>query len=73
MCYEVQTWDNTEHCTNRYSVLDAIDFDDACDIISKRYPDEKVISVIKKNERSSNTSSMEVGFHCSEKVSTELS
>jgi len=48
MCYEVQTWDNTEHCTNRYSVLDAIDFDDACDIISKRYPDEKVISVIKK-------------------------
>ena len=73
MCYEVQTWDDTKHCVNRYSVLDAIDFDDASDIICRTHPEEKVISVIKKNERSSNTSSMEVGFHCSEKVSTELS
>jgi uncharacterized protein YqfB (UPF0267 family) len=49
--YEVQTWDFDEYCINYHSVEDAIDYEDAHEVISKMYPDQKVISVIRKNDR----------------------
>lgn len=48
MPYEVQTWDKDEHCVNYHLVEDAIDYEDACDCIARQYPDQKVISVIRK-------------------------
>lgn len=46
--YQVQTWDNEEWCVNIHDVPDAIDCEDAQQVIQSRYPDQKVISVIKK-------------------------
>ena len=49
MTYEVQTWDSEEYCVNCHTVKDAIDYEDAKDVIESMYPDQKVISVIRKN------------------------
>ena len=46
--YEVQTWDAEEYCVNYHMVKDAIDYDDARDVIQAQYPDQKVIAVVKK-------------------------
>ena len=48
MTYEVQTWDAEEYCVNYHTVKDAIDYDDARDVIQAQYPDQKVIAVVKK-------------------------
>lgn len=48
MTYEVQTWDAEEYCVNYHTVADAIDYEDARDVIQAQYPDQKVIAVVKK-------------------------
>lgn len=48
MTYEVQTWDAEEYCVNYHMVADAIDYEDARDVIQEQYPDQKVIAVVKK-------------------------
>lgn len=46
--YEVQTWDDDEKCVNYHIVPDAIDYEDAIDVVQSQYPDQKVISVIRR-------------------------
>lgn len=48
MTYEVQSWDDTNKCVNYYTVEDAIDYEDARDVIAQQYPEYKVIAVVKK-------------------------
>lgn len=48
MRFEVQTWDSEEYCVNYHTVPDAIDYEDAHDYIQRLYPDQKIISVIRK-------------------------
>ena len=50
MTYSVQTWNNEEYCVNYHTVRDAIDYDDAKQVIELQYPDQKVIAVIKRND-----------------------
>lgn len=50
MTYSVQTWDSEEWCVNYHDVHDAIDYDDAKQVIEQQYPDQKVIAVIKRND-----------------------
>ena len=52
MAFEVQTWDEQHHCVRYHSVVDAIDYEDAHDFVQSLHPDQKVISVIKRNEHS---------------------
>lgn len=49
MTYEVQSWDDVNKCVNYYTVKDAIDYEDARDVIMAQYPEYKVIAVVKKN------------------------
>ncbi len=49
MTYEVQTWDQKNHIVNCHLVKDAIDYEDAKDVIDQLHPDQKVIAVIRKN------------------------
>jgi len=49
MIYEVQTWDADECCVNCHVVKDAIDYEDAQEVIQSQYPDQKVIAVVKKH------------------------
>ena len=51
MTYSVQTWDSHEYCVNYHTVEDAIDYEDAAQVIAHMYPDEKVIAVVKHRER----------------------
>ena len=53
MTYEVQTWDKDEYCVNYHIVKDAIDYEDAQQVIQSQYPDEKVIAVVKKHDTNS--------------------
>lgn len=48
MSYEVQLWDDENKCVNCYSVEDAIDYEDARDVIQSQYPEQNVISVIRR-------------------------
>ena len=48
MSYEVQTWDDQHHCVRYHSVVDAIDYDDAEQVVRGLHPEQKVISVIKR-------------------------
>jgi hypothetical protein len=48
MTYIVQTWDKEQWVTINHNVPDAIDYEDAEDYIQRLYPDQKVISVIRK-------------------------
>ena len=50
MIYEVQTYDATDNTMYYETVEDAIDYDDARDVIVKKYPDRKVIAVIGRNK-----------------------
>ena len=50
MTYEVQVWDADNYCVNYYTVKDAVDYEDAKDVIQSQYPDQKVIAVVKKND-----------------------
>ena len=46
MIYEVQTYDNTDNTVYYETVEDAIDYEDARDIIAEKYPNRKVLAVI---------------------------
>ena len=48
MTYEVQTWDDNNKMVCYYSVTDAIDYEDARDVIQQLHTDQQVIAVIKK-------------------------
>ena len=48
MIYEVQTYDATDKTVYYEMLEDAIDYDDARDVIAKKYPNRNVIAVIKK-------------------------
>lgn len=50
MIYEVQTYDTTDNTVYYETVKDAIDYDDARDVIMEKYPNRKVIAVIGRNK-----------------------
>ena len=45
MIFEVQTYDATDNTVYYETVEDAIDYEDARDVITEKYPNRKVISV----------------------------
>jgi hypothetical protein len=45
MIYEVQTYDATDKTVYYEVVEDAIDYEDARDVIAEKYPNRKVIAV----------------------------
>ena len=45
MTYEVQTYDNADNTVYYETVRDAIDYEDARDVIAEKYPNRKVIAV----------------------------
>ena len=48
MIYEVQTYDATDNTVYYETVEDAIDYEDARDVIAEKYPNRKVFAVIRK-------------------------
>ena len=46
MNYEVQTYDATDNTVYYETVEDAIDYEDARDVIAEKYPNRKVLAVI---------------------------
>jgi hypothetical protein len=46
MIYEVQTYDATDKTVYYETVKDAIDYEDARDVIAEKYPNRKVLAVI---------------------------
>ena len=46
MIYEVQTYDATDKTVYYETVRDAIDYEDARDVIAEKYPNRKVLAVI---------------------------
>ena len=48
MIYEVQTYDATDKTVYYETVEDAIDYEDARDVIAEKYPNRKVLAVIGK-------------------------
>jgi hypothetical protein len=48
MIYEVQTYDDTDNTVYYEIVEDAIDYEDARDVIAEKYPNRKVLVVIGK-------------------------
>ena len=48
MNYEVQTYDATDNTVYYETVEDAIDYEDARDVIAEKYPNRKVIAVISR-------------------------
>jgi hypothetical protein len=46
MIYEVQTYDATDNTVYYETVEDAIDYEDARDVIAEKYPNRKVLAVI---------------------------
>jgi len=50
MNYEVQTYDATDNTVYYETVRDAIDYEDARDIIAEKYPNRKVVAVQGKNK-----------------------
>lgn len=48
MTYEVQTWDDADKTVYYETVKDANDYESARDIIVEKYPNRKVIAVIRK-------------------------
>ena len=50
MIYEVQTYDSTDKTVYYETVRDAIDYENARDVIAEKYPNRKVLAVIGKNK-----------------------
>jgi hypothetical protein len=48
MIYEVQTYDNADNTVYYETVEDAIDYEDARDVIVEKYPNRKLLAVIKR-------------------------
>jgi len=46
MNYEVQAYDATDNTVYYETVEDAIDYEDARDVIAEKYPNRKVLAVI---------------------------
>ena len=46
MICEVQTYDTTDNTVYYETVEDAIDYEDARDVIAEKYPNRKVLAVI---------------------------
>ena len=46
--YEVQTWDEQHKCVRFHSVVDAIDYEDAEQVVRGLHPEQKIISIIRK-------------------------
>jgi hypothetical protein len=46
MIYEVQTYDAADKTVYYETVEDAIDYEDARDVIAEKYPNRKVLAVI---------------------------
>jgi len=51
MIYEVQAYDATDNTVYYETVEDAIDYEDARDVIAEKYPNRKVISVQNKKKQ----------------------
>jgi hypothetical protein len=51
MIYEVQTYDAADKTVYYETVEDAIDYEDARDVIAEKYPKRKVLAVIGKNNK----------------------
>ena len=45
MTYKVVTWDSQHHCTRYHEVADAIDYDDAEQVVKDLHPEQKVLGV----------------------------
>jgi len=50
MIYEVQTYDAIDNTVYYEIAEDAIDYEDARDIIAEKYPNRKILAVIGKNK-----------------------
>jgi len=51
LSYEVQTWDDQHKCVRYHSVYDAIDYEDAAQVIRGIHPEQNVIAVVRtKND-----------------------
>ena len=48
--YTVQTWDEEYHMVRYHEVVDAIDYEDAAQVVGDLNPDQKVISVVRKKQ-----------------------
>ena len=53
MMYNVQTWDEEHKCVRYHSVVDAIDYEDAADVVRGLYPDQRLLAVTKINAQGS--------------------
>lgn len=51
--FAVQTWDEEFKCVRYHEVPGAIDLDDAASIVMGLHPNQSLLSVIKKNDNSS--------------------
>ena len=51
MIYEVQTYDVTDNTVYYEVVEDAIDYEDARDVIADKYPNRKVVAVQGKKNK----------------------
>jgi hypothetical protein len=51
MIYEVQTYDVTDNTVYYEVVEDAIDYEDARDVIAEKYPNRKVVAVQGKKNK----------------------
>ena len=47
--YSVQTWDEEYHMVRYHTVVDAIDYEDAAQVVRGLHPEQNVISVVKHN------------------------
>ena len=57
--YKVITWDEQNKCTHYREVVDAIDCDDATQVVQGMYPNEKVLGVTSASLRSASSSANE--------------
>jgi len=47
--YSVQTWDEEYHMVRYHTVVDAIDYEDAAQVIKDLHPDQKVLGTTHSN------------------------
>lgn len=47
--YKVQTWDEEHKCVRYHEVADAIDFDDAEQVVKGFHPGQPILSIVKQN------------------------
>ena len=48
--YNVQTWNDSTKTVEYHSAPDAIDYEDAQQVIQEQYPERKIIAVTKTSE-----------------------